>query len=408
MSSPPASHRRKPRSSDRRREQPTTDDELFYTARAPARRAPARGRKQESSDVDEDEEDEEDGGDMDVDDEIDGLLSGGEGDGGDGDDGGDGEDGGDGDGDGDDGKDEGSARECQWDECPRVFGDQKGLVEHVTKDHIATGRQPYACLWRTCTRQGQKQASRHALLTHIRSHTGEKPYQCPHPGCGRNFTRSDAMNKHLRAIHGPESNNKRRRTNGAAEEFAPSALDDEPAVIRDLAKDEDLSEVIHRLRSRDRVLFKAANADEEAALRYVRERRPGGAPTKRGGRAKGRKSGAAGADEDKNDSDPGSDFDEGASKRYPLERQVEGYMVDPQGDSELAVMGRSRWQAKYIMAKAKLMLVDEENKMRRDELAFWLEEEERVLGPRVKAESDDGVDVDDERDERADDRHRRR
>lgn len=208
------------------------------------------------------------------------------------------------------------------------------------------------------------------------------------------------MNKHLRAIHGPESNNKRRRTNGLADEFAPSALDDEPAVIRDLAKDEDLAEVIHRLRSRDRVVFKAANPDEEAALRYVRERRPGGAPTKRGGRAKGRKSGAAaggaGGDDDKADNktnDSGSEFDEGASKRYPVERAVEGYMVDPSGEGELAVMGRSRWQAKYIMAKAKLMLVDEENKMRRDELAFWLEEEERVFGREdVKGESDAGDD----------------
>lgn len=58
-------------------------------------------------------------------------------------------------------------------------------------------------------------------------------------------------------------------------------------------------------------------------------------------------------------------------------------MVDPSGE-DVPVMSRSRWQAKYVMAKAKLMLVDEENKMRREELAFWLAEEERIFGPKEK------------------------
>lgn len=170
------------------------------------------------------------------------------------------------------------------------------------------------------------------------------------------------MNKHVRAIHGPGAKPRRRG------EDAVAALDgEEPSnADRDLAKDDDLAEVIVRLRSRDRINYRPENAEEEAAVRFMRESRPGGAPAKS---RRGRRN--AGSDSD--------EFDEGAGKRYPLERTVEGYMLD-QADNEVPLMSRSRWQAKYVMAKAKLMLVDEENKMRRDELAFWEQEEARSLG----------------------------
>ncbi|CAK9782408.1 hypothetical protein CC85DRAFT_279850 [Cutaneotrichosporon oleaginosum] len=290
-------------------------------------------------------------GDMDVDDEIDELLS---------DDARGGEDRGD-DEEEDDGGEAGKAdgqRNCLWEGCGEVLEDQAELVKHVQDAHIGTGRQPYACLWTTCSRVGQRQASRHALLTHMRSHTGEKPYACPEPGCGRTFTRSDAMNKHVKSIHAPGARPRRR------EEVVIDA--EEPTnADRDLAKDDDLAEVIVRLRSRDRVHFKPANAEEEAAMRYMRETRPGGAPARN---RRGRKNAVSDSDE----------FDEGAGKKYPNKRKVEGYLID-QGDNEVPMMSRSRWQAKYVMAKAKLMLVDEENKMRRDELAFWEAEEARTM-----------------------------
>lgn len=334
-----------------------------------------------------DDADESDDGrehDMDVDDEIDELLSDDEG----------GRRGGDEDRDEDEDEDDGGGdaskqdgqRECLWEDCNEMLEDQADLVKHVqegvwmsrnalTPVHIGTGRQPYACLWTTCSRNGQKQASRHALLTHMRSHTGEKPYACPEPGvssfavcilqltagCGRQFTRSDAMNKHVRSIHGPGAKPRRRGEDVAAlDGEEPSNAD------RDLAKDDDLAEVVVRLRSRDRILYRAENAEEEAAVRFMRESRPGGAPAKS---RRGRRN--AGSDSD--------EFDEGAGKRYPLERKVEGYMLDA-ADNEVPLMSRSRWQAKYVMAKAKLMLVDEENKMRRDELVFWEREEARSLG----------------------------
>lgn len=172
------------------------------------------------------------------------------------------------------------------------------------------------------------------------------------------------MNKHVRAIHGAGAGKKRR-----GEDIFARTADDEPSTAdKDLAKDHDLEEVVMRVHGPDRVRYVAETANEQSAMRYVRERRPGAGKKRRVRRNK-----------DGSDSD---EFDEGASKRFPLERTIEGWMMDEARETEVPVMGRSRWQAKYIMAKAKLMLVDEENKMRRDELTFWLAEEARVFGPR--------------------------
>lgn len=197
-------------------------------------------------------------------------------------------------------------------------------------------------------------------------------------GCFRRFTRSDAMNKHVRALHGPGGPKKKGK--GAGRQSRGGGGDDEGSVLttrpldldepstadKDLARDDDIAEVVLRVHGRDRDRIEPATPDEEGAIKYVRERRPGGGRPARG---RGRRN-----------SDSGDDaFDEGASARYPQERVLEGYLVD-QNDHEVPVMGRCKWQAKYVMAKAKLMLVDEENKMRRDELDFWLKEEERVFG----------------------------
>ena len=41
----------------------------------------------------------------------------------------------------------------------------------------------------------------------------------------------------------------------------------------------------------------------------------------------------------------------------------------------IPVMSRSKWQARYMMGKAKVMLLSEENEMRRKELERTLREE---------------------------------
>jgi hypothetical protein len=72
------------------------------------------------------------------------------------------------------------------------------------------------------------------------------------------------------------------------------------------------------------------------------------------------------------------DFDEGVSRTFPAETAVTGIMETDTGE-EVRVLTRPRWQVKYVMAKAKLMLVDEENKMRRAQLKDWQEREQLMM-----------------------------
>jgi hypothetical protein len=198
------------------------------------------------------------------------------------------------------------------------------------------------------------------------------------------------MNKHVRAVHG--ANKKRRGGMLAAIE---AVEDDLPTAIRDLAKDGDLEEVVLRVRAKNRHRIEAETRDEEASLRYVRARRPGAGRKRRSRKHDGG-----------SDSDP---FDEGASARYPITRTVEAHFYDEKTEADVPVMSRSRWQAKYIMAKAKLMLVDEENKMRRDELAFWEALYESRIGKGEEGESDRGEEHERERErERKQERPRSR
>ena len=74
-------------------------------------------------------------------------------------------------------------------------------------------------------------------------------------------------------------------------------------------------------------------------------------------------------------------FDEGAGARYERNPRAVGKVPDPEEGGfgkEVEVMSRSRWQVRYIMGKAKLMLVEEENAMRRRELKELMELEQRM------------------------------
>ncbi|KAJ5714070.1 Zinc finger C2H2 [Penicillium malachiteum] len=91
---------------------------------------------------------------------------------------------------------------CQWDGC--TVGDlsnMDGLVQHLHNEHIGSRQKRYSCEWIDCSRKGQTHASAYALRAHMRSHTREKPFYCTLPECDRNFTRSDALTKHMRSVH---------------------------------------------------------------------------------------------------------------------------------------------------------------------------------------------------------------
>jgi uncharacterized Zn-finger protein len=98
---------------------------------------------------------------------------------------------------------------CRWENCMIQFQELDELVQHINTDHIVTKKSnnvEYICRWNNCSRNGAAQHSRFALLSHIRTHTGEKPFYCILPECLKSFTRSDALLKHLKAVHDVESN----------------------------------------------------------------------------------------------------------------------------------------------------------------------------------------------------------
>lgn len=100
---------------------------------------------------------------------------------------------------------------CRWDGCLTQLPELDDLVQHINTDHITSKKgsnnnSEYICKWDHCSRNGVAQHSRFALLSHIRTHTGEKPFYCILPECLKSFTRSDALLKHLKAVHDVESN----------------------------------------------------------------------------------------------------------------------------------------------------------------------------------------------------------
>ncbi|KAI8872689.1 hypothetical protein GQ42DRAFT_119028, partial [Ramicandelaber brevisporus] len=72
------------------------------------------------------------------------------------------------------------------------------LIQHITRDHIGSGKPSYSCHWRGCNRGPKPFLKRHKMYNHLRTHTGEKPFACTVKGCNKRFARPDSLSTHVR------------------------------------------------------------------------------------------------------------------------------------------------------------------------------------------------------------------
>lgn len=71
---------------------------------------------------------------------------------------------------------------CLWRDCDTPFETMDQLNEHVTEQHIGSGKACYSCDWQGCHRKQKPFTKRHKMYNHLRTHTGERPFRCLVPG----------------------------------------------------------------------------------------------------------------------------------------------------------------------------------------------------------------------------------
>jgi len=87
---------------------------------------------------------------------------------------------------------------CCWQNCQLVFATEILLDAHVVHLHIADGKAPFVCEWKDCRRNRQPFMKRGKMCNHMRTHTDARPYICEQHGCGKAFSRHDALQAHYR------------------------------------------------------------------------------------------------------------------------------------------------------------------------------------------------------------------
>ncbi|KAI9453415.1 hypothetical protein BJY52DRAFT_1123613 [Lactarius psammicola] len=92
---------------------------------------------------------------------------------------------------------------CQWDNCVAgagcglSFASVDDLMNHLTADHVGSGKNHYECLWSGCERSGEKGfSSKQKVCRHLQMHTGHKPFQCKL--CKQHFSEAATLQQHMR------------------------------------------------------------------------------------------------------------------------------------------------------------------------------------------------------------------
>lgn len=97
---------------------------------------------------------------------------------------------------------------CCWEGCDGAAGEDLSSAadfsRHMLESHLK-GTRDFSCQWIGCPRKGNPLASKFALISHVRKHTGDRPFICPVLECGKSFSRSDALGKHVKTWHPSEA-----------------------------------------------------------------------------------------------------------------------------------------------------------------------------------------------------------